>query len=95
VSVPPNGTRPQPPNGSEITPLILEKNEGERRVWRPVEGLTGELGLFMLKVDPHNGGSSKLVFGTEDLPPGGKIEARRQPVLFLDTPSFSWRVENH
>jgi quercetin dioxygenase-like cupin family protein len=83
----PTETGPQPPNGSKVTPLILEKNEGERRVWRPIETLTGQLGLFILKVDPHNGGSSHLVFGTEDLPPGGKIDAHRHPgsdeILFL------------
>jgi quercetin dioxygenase-like cupin family protein len=72
-------TRPQPPNGSKVTPLILEKNEGERRVWRAIEGLTEQPGLFILKVDPHNGGSSHLVFGTEDLPPGGKIDTHRHP----------------
>ena len=38
----PMRTRPQSPNDSKVTPLILEKNEGERRVWRPVEGLTGQ-----------------------------------------------------
>lgn len=69
------------------TPLILEKDEGERRVWRPVEGLQGQPSLFILKVDPHNGASSHLVFGTEDLQPGGKIEAHRHPdsdeILFL------------
>ena len=73
--------------GVKATALILEKEEGERRVWRPVEGLQGQPSLFILKVDPHNGGSSRLVFGTEDLPPGGKIEAHRHPgsdeVLFL------------
>ena len=72
------------------TPLILEKNEGERRVWRPIEGAEGWLGQpgpFILKVDPQNGGSSHLVFVTEDLPPGGKIETHRHPgsdeILFL------------
>ena len=72
------------------TPLILEKNEGERRVWRPIEGGEGWLGQsapFILKVDRHNGSSSHLVFGTEDLPPGGKIETHRHPgsdeILFL------------
>ena len=72
---------------SKASPLILEKNQGERRVWRPVEGLEGQPSLFILKVDPHNGGSSHLVFGTEDLAPGGKIEAHRHPgsdeILFL------------
>ncbi len=72
---------------TKATPLILEKDEGERRVWRPVEGLESKLSLFILKVDPRNGGSSRLVFGTEDLPPGGKIDAHRHPgsdeILFL------------
>ena len=80
-------TRPRPQNGNKVAPLILEENEGERRVWRPIEGLTGQPGLFILKVDPHNGGSSHLVFGTEDLQPGGKIDAHRHPgsdeILFL------------
>jgi quercetin dioxygenase-like cupin family protein len=68
-------------------PLILEKDEGERRVWRPVEGLDDKLSLFILKVDPCNGGSSHLVLGTEDMPPGGHIETHRHPgsdeILFL------------
>ncbi len=72
---------------AKATPLILEKDEGERRVWRPVEGLQGQPSLFILKVDPRNGASSHLVFGTEDLQPGGKIDAHRHPgsdeILFL------------
>ena len=72
---------------AKATPLILEKDEGERRVWRPIESLESQLSLFILKVDPHNGGSSHLVFGTEDIPPGGKIDAHRHPgsdeILFL------------
>ncbi len=71
----------------KAAPLILEKDEGERRVWRPVEGLEGQPSLFILKVDPHNGGSSHLVFGTEDLSPGGRIEAHQHPssdeILFV------------
>ena len=81
------GTADQPANAAKPTPLILEKNEGERRVWRPIEGLEGQPSPFTLKVDPHNGGSSHLVFGTEDLPPGEKIETHRHPgsdeILFL------------
>jgi quercetin dioxygenase-like cupin family protein len=67
---------------SSVTPLILEKNEGERRVWRPVEGAEGwegQPGPFTLKVDRHNGGSSHIVFGTEDLPPGATIDRHRHP----------------
>jgi len=53
-------------------PLILEKNEGEHRVRRPRETPmpTAE---FTIKVDSQNGGSQHLVFGTENIPPGGQI----------------------
>ena len=68
---------------TKTTPLILEKNEGERRVWR-VESFPAP---FILKVDPQNGGSSHLVFGTEDLPPGAKIDRHKHPgsdeIIFL------------
>ena len=76
---------------SKPTPLILERDEGERRVWRPIEGLDSKLSLFILKVAPQNGGSSHLVFGTEDIPVGGKIDAHRHPgsdeILFLQNGS--------
>ena len=79
---------------SKVAPLILEKNEGERRVWRPIEGAKGwdaQPGPFILKVDRHNGGSSHLVFGTEDLPPGASIDRHRHPgadeILFLQNGS--------
>ena len=53
------------------------------------EGWLGQPAPFILKVDPQNGGSSHLVFVTEDLPPGGKIETHRHPgsdeILFLKT----------
>jgi quercetin dioxygenase-like cupin family protein len=79
----PPATTSQTNYATKTTPLILEKNEGERREWR-VEGFQAH---FILKVDPQNGGSSRLVFGTEDLPPGGKIDAHRHPgsdeILFL------------
>ena len=72
---------------AKAIPLIVEKDEGERRVWRPLEGSDGKLSLFILKVDPHNGGSSHLVLGTEDMPAGGHIDAHRHPgsdeILFL------------
>jgi quercetin dioxygenase-like cupin family protein len=72
------------------TPLILEKDDGEKRTWRPIEGAAGwgaQPGPFIFKVDRHNGGSSRLVFVTEDLPPGGKIDRHRHPgsdeIIFL------------
>ena len=76
---------------SNATPLILEKGEGERRAWRPIEGATGwdaVPGPFILKVDRRNGGSSRLVFVTEDVPPGAAIPRHRHPgadeIIFLE-----------
>ena len=69
-------------SSSRVTALILEKNEGERRVWRPIEGAKGwdaQPGPFILKVDRYNGGSSHLVLGIEDLPPGASIGRHRHP----------------
>jgi quercetin dioxygenase-like cupin family protein len=77
-TAPPN----EPTSVSSAIPLILEKNEGEKRAWRPIEGATGwdaVPGPFILKVDPHNGGSSHLVFVTEDVPPGATIPRHRHP----------------
>ena len=49
-------------------PLLLEKNEGESRIWRDPPP-----GGFTLKVSPKNNGSQHLVLGTEDLRPGDAI----------------------
>jgi quercetin dioxygenase-like cupin family protein len=49
-------------------PLLLEKNEGERRFWR--EPPPGD---FILKVSPKNNGSQHLVMGTEDMAPGDEF----------------------
>lgn len=43
----------------DAKPLLLEKNEGERRIWR--EPPPGD---FILKVSPKNNGSQHLVMGT-------------------------------
>ena len=90
----PSVTANGPTGVGRVTPLILEKDEGERRVWRPIEGAKGwdaEPGPFILKVDRHNGGSSHLVFGTEDLPPGATIDRHKHPgadeILFLQNGS--------
>lgn len=72
----------EPSGVSSVAPLILEKNEGESRAWRPIEGATGwdaVPGPFILKVDRHNGGSAHLVFVTEDVPPGASISRHRHP----------------
>jgi len=34
----PSVTSNEPSGVRSATPLILEKNEGERRAWRPIEG---------------------------------------------------------
>jgi quercetin dioxygenase-like cupin family protein len=49
-------------------PLLLEKDEGERRIWR--EPPPGD---FILKVSPKNNGSQHLVMGTEDIHPGDEF----------------------
>jgi quercetin dioxygenase-like cupin family protein len=78
-------------NSSQLTPtpLILEKNEGERRVIRGWPGHPDPGETFILKVDPKNGGSSHLVLLTADLQPGKEIDAHRHPeadeILFLQT----------
>jgi quercetin dioxygenase-like cupin family protein len=84
---------------SGATPLILEKNEGERRAWRPIEGATGwdaSPGPFILKVDRRNGGSAHLVFITEDLPAGASIDRHRHPgadeIIFLQNGSARVRL---
>jgi quercetin dioxygenase-like cupin family protein len=53
-------------------PLLLEKNEGEARVWRDPPP-----GGFMMKVSPKNNGSQHLVLLTDDLPPGDGIPTHK------------------
>src|ERR1700746_3850714 len=86
----PPATSNEPTSVGRVTPLILEENEGERRTWRPIEGAVGwnaQPGPLIFKVDRHNGGSSQLVFLTEDIPAAGKIDRHRHPgadeIVFL------------
>jgi quercetin dioxygenase-like cupin family protein len=76
---------PQSASATKPTALILEKDEGERRVFR-FENFQVH---FILKIDPKNGGSPHLVFNTEDLPSGGAIPTHRHPgadeIIFLQT----------
>jgi quercetin dioxygenase-like cupin family protein len=53
-------------------PLLLEKNEGERRIWRDPPP-----GDFILKVSPKNNGSQHLVMVTEDMAPGDAIPTHK------------------
>lgn len=64
-------------------PLLLEKNEGERRIWR--EPPPGD---FVLKVSPKNNGSQHLVMGTEDITPGDEFPLHKHlgqdEILYLE-----------
>jgi quercetin dioxygenase-like cupin family protein len=53
--------------------VVLEKNEGEKRVRRPLGSLPIPSDEFILKVTPQNSGSKHFVLGTEEIPPGGVI----------------------
>jgi quercetin dioxygenase-like cupin family protein len=76
-------------HAEKATPLILEENEGERRLVRGWPGHPDPGESFTLKVDPKNGGSSHLVFLSFSLGAGGQIVAHRHPgadeILFLQT----------
>ena len=58
---------------SDAKSLVLEKNEGEKRVRRPRSSLPIPTAEFILKVTPQNSGSKHLVLGTEEIPSGGVI----------------------
>src|SRR5271155_801540 len=83
----PSAQMAQSTTAMKPTPLILEKNEGERRAVRGWPGHPDPGETFILKVDPKNGGSSHLVFMTGDIKPGGTIDAHRHPgsdeILYL------------
>jgi quercetin dioxygenase-like cupin family protein len=67
-------------NSAKPTLLILEKNEGERRVVRGYPGHPDAGETFILKVDPKNGASSHLVlFTAETSGRGGEIETHNHP----------------
>ena len=74
------GTTPQVARTSESTaartPLLLAKEEGERRIRRVMGGA-----LAIIKVDRRNGGSQGLVMGYEEVPPGQAIQAHRHPAM--------------
>ena len=88
ASVPP-APAPEPASVVKPTPLILEKNEGERRVVRPWPGHPDPGETFIIKVDPKNGGSSHMVFFTAEIRPGGAIDRHKHPgsdeILFLES----------
>ena len=53
-------------------PLLLEKNEGERRIWRDPPP-----GDFMLKLSPKNNDSQHLAMATEDMAPGEEFPTHK------------------
>ena len=67
-----NDAHPQSARDNTITPLILEKSEGEHRV-RRARQIPVPTGVFTIKVDRRNGGSQKMWLGTEEIPPGGVV----------------------
>jgi quercetin dioxygenase-like cupin family protein len=85
----PSLVTPQYITTPKTAPLILEENEGERRVVRGWPGHPDPGETFILKIDPQNGGSSRLVFMTVNLAPKGEIVAHKHPgadeILFLQT----------
>jgi quercetin dioxygenase-like cupin family protein len=57
--------------------LVLERNEGEKRVRLPREGVANKPVEFILKITPENSGSQHLVVGTQTVPVGGAIPKHR------------------
>jgi quercetin dioxygenase-like cupin family protein len=73
---------------AKVTPLILEKPEGELRIRRFLGNKMGTA-PFVLKIDPRNSGSQHLVMITEDLAPGASIPTHKHAgadeILILQT----------
>jgi quercetin dioxygenase-like cupin family protein len=57
--------------------LVLDKEQGERRVRPAHVGIATVPVEFMLKVSPQNSGSQHLVLGTQTVPPGGTVPKHR------------------
>src|SRR5512140_3280551 len=76
----------QSPSGKVV---VLEKDQGEKRVRRPREGVVLPTAEFNLKVTPENSGSEHIMLGTETIPPGGAIRKHRHlsqdEVLIIQT----------
>jgi quercetin dioxygenase-like cupin family protein len=69
---------PAPNAGTEVKPLLLEKNEGELRIRRiHADNSLPASSQFILKVSPKNNGSQHLVAGTEELVPGAAIKKHK------------------
>jgi len=70
-------------------PLIVQRDQGEVRLWRPLPGDARKLTLFTIKIDRQNGGSPNFWFVSEAVPPGAAIRYHRHlhqdEVLFIDS----------
>jgi mannose-6-phosphate isomerase-like protein (cupin superfamily) len=78
--------------------LILQKDEGERRVRRPIPGVTAALPDFIIKVDRQYGQSSSFFMAMEDIAPGRGLRRHRHPhaeeILFIHRGSGTVRLGN-
>jgi quercetin dioxygenase-like cupin family protein len=78
-------------------PLLLDKNEGESRLWRPEPGEV-DPGGFVLKVTPKANGSQHLVLVTEDMPPGAVIPTHKHleqdEIVLIEKGTIHARVGN-
>ena len=78
--------------------VVLERDQGEKRVRRPREKIPNPTSEFILKVTPQNSGSQHLVLGTETIPPGGVIPKHRHlgqdEILFLQTGSARFSLND-
>ena len=81
VATAPPVAESHPPAEPRSEGLILQLDEGERRVRRSrAEGAVGLTTPFILKVDRQNGGSEHLVMGYEEIAPGAAIRPHRHLV---------------
>ena len=84
-----SGVRAQAPSVSSASNpgLVLQKDEGEHRVRRPIPGVTAALPGFIIKVDRQYGNSSSFYMGMEDIAPGRGLRRHRHPhaeeILFI------------
>lgn len=87
-------TDPSSISGAGPKPLLLEKNEGELRIWRQFAPEA-----FMLKVSPKNNGSQHLVLVTEDLAPGDDIPTHKHlgqdEIVLIQTGTVHVRLGDH
>ena len=70
-------------------PLIVQRDQGEVRLWRPVPGGARSLRSFTIKIDRQNGGSPDFWVISSEIPPGAAIRYHRHlyqdEVLFVDS----------